>query len=101
MPIVKKRKKKVNFAPYSRIEYLNLPDKSSNSFIGVNISYARYDGYSIDIADCNEKIHLHGGLTGVSSRKNALGKFDKLIEILTEARNHIESELKKNKLRYK
>lgn len=99
MPV--KTKKKINFTPYSRIEYLNLPDRSSPTSLGVNISYGKHPGFSIEICDCGNRMQIHGNIRSVSARKNALHKFDKMIEVLAEARDHLEAELKKNKLRYK
>lgn len=100
-----KRKPKV-IAPFEQLKFLNLPEKDSSALVGVRVrgeitSSKKYeDNYEIKITDCGSDITLHGNLKCPESRKNALHKFDKLIEVLTEGRNHIEAELKKNNLKF-
>jgi len=99
-------KKTKKIEPFQELKFLNLPEKDSMALVGVKINGTVSggskwgDNYEIKITDCNGQILLHGNLKNPQSRKNALAKFDNLIEVLTNARNHIESKLKEQNLRF-
>lgn len=100
-----KRKAKT-IEPFQNLKFLNIPEKDSSALVGVRIrgeisSSNKYeDNYEIKITDCNGTVTLHGGLKNPESRRNALNKFDSLIKVLTEGRNHIEKQLKENNLKF-
>ena len=92
--------------PLSMVKMLNLPTKSSLATILVKLrgnigtTDRGGDNYQIKITDCSNSILLHGNLKSPDSRRNAINKLDTLIDVLTQAKEHIEQELKKNKLEY-
>lgn len=92
--------------PFEELKFLNIPEKDSTALVAVRIrgevsGTKRYeDNYEIKITDCSNTVTLHGNLKNPESRKNSLNKFDSLIEVLTNARNHIEKELKEKNLRF-
>lgn len=96
----KPKKKSVRYRDFRKRQFLNLPDRESDAYISVHLKNDKWDGYSIRITDCNEKITLHGGLDKLKSRKNALHKVDALIETLQELREHMVSEFKRNNIRF-
>lgn len=104
----KNTRKTKSLESYQRIEFLNIPEKNSMASIAVKIngkltnssSVFGGDNYEIRITDCNDHIVLHGKLKNPESRRNAFKKIDTLIEVLTESRDHIEQQLKLNKLKY-
>jgi len=100
----KKRKKEI--VPFQEVKFLNSAEKGSMALVGVKINGVISggtkwgDNYEIKITDCNNQILLHGSLKNPESRKNALAKFDNLIEVLSKSRDHIENQLKEQKLRF-
>lgn len=90
--------------PYRSGAFLNLVEKDSGAMIVVKArgkltGTGWEDNYSIDINDCEDKIHLHGKLRNPQSRANALFKINTLINHLTDLRDHIETQLQENNLR--
>jgi len=97
----KKKKQVMKIEPLDKIMFLNLPGKESAASIGVRISprLRDWDAYAIYITDCDDTIKLHGSLGSIESRKNAINKFDTMIDILINARNHIVFECRKKELK--
>lgn len=95
-----KPKKRIIFKKFKKIALLNEYDKDSNAHIIIRIKGLRgWDGYEIEIYDCDNKIRLHGGLKSQISRKNALSKIDILLNNLILLRNHICLECKRNNIK--
>lgn len=101
-----KAKVKKIITPFEELKFLNIPEKDSTALVAVRVreeisgSKKYEDNYEIKITDCSNTVTLHGNLKNPESRKNSLNKFDSLIEVLTNARNHIEKELKEKNLRF-
>lgn len=96
----KPRRKATRFRELGARNFLNLGDRESDAFISVRVKNDKWDGYSIRITDCNDMVKLHGGLDKLKSRKNAMHKVDTLIDTLTELKEHLISEFKRNNLKY-
>lgn len=96
----KKKVKKKKFIEFQQRKFVNLSHKTSDAYIAVHVTNSRWDGYSIRLTDCGEKVTLHGNLTRVDSRKNALHKIDTITETLAELREHLVAEFKRQNLRY-
>lgn len=93
---------------YRSVDFLNLPDKDSPALISVHIQKCllnskKYNSgqFLIRLTDCSRAVELHGVLNSVQSRKNALNKFDTLINELQKGKDHLLAEFKKNNVKYK
>ena len=108
MPARKRKKRTDKFTePYRSVKYLNVIEKDSPATVSVHIQKCllnskRYNSgqYIIRINDCGERIELHGVVNSPDSRRNALHKFNTLIDELQKGRDHLESEFKKAGVQY-
>ncbi|WP_407268769.1 hypothetical protein [Tenacibaculum maritimum] len=103
-----KQSKKIE--TFRKIELLNLPEKTTGSYVYVYAGGAldkngksyeeRISEYIIRIQDCENTAILHGSLNNPTSRKNALAKIDSIVQVLTEFREHLTTQFKEHNVRF-
>ena len=99
----KKETKKIK--TYREIQLLNLPEKTTGSYIAVYANGSLNKGsnqskYEIKISDCINNTLLHGKLDNPKSRKNAIAKIDGLVNVLNKFKDHLVNEFKENNVRF-
>ncbi|WP_233860873.1 hypothetical protein [Tenacibaculum piscium] len=102
---VKEKSKQIEI--YRDIELLNIPEKTTGAYVSVlaigtlnKVDIYAESEYSIKIADCNNRICLHGTLNNPTSRKNAIAKIDTIQKVLTDFREHLVSQFKEQNVRF-
>ncbi|MCF2874035.1 MULTISPECIES: hypothetical protein [unclassified Tenacibaculum] len=104
--MAKQKTKKVE--SYRKIELLNIPEKTTGAYISVytggklaqNAAWNTKGKYEIKISDCERSILLHGSITSLESRKNAIHKIDSLVEVLSGLKDHLVMQFKENNVRF-
>lgn len=93
----KKKKKRIKYKNFASRDFLNLPGSHGDALISVNL----FNRIGIRITDCENEINLYESFGSVKGRKNAFHKVSTLIKHLTDLKDHMESEFKRNNVRYK
>jgi hypothetical protein len=91
----------IKLKSYNKRAFLNMDGYSGCAYISIQSSKYEYEcNYTIDIADCREKVRLHNDLITDEDRSNALYKLNVLIQELMAFKVHLIEEFNNNNLKY-